>query len=77
MVIGIKWYRQSKLTVWAEEGYLRYSLFERAPYDPLTKNVEDRYSKYYDKGSISQDLRFGNISISWTYFLRLNGIKKF
>ena len=25
---GIKWYRQSKLTVWAEEGYLRYSLFE-------------------------------------------------
>ena len=27
---GISWYRQSKLTVWAEEGYLRYSLFERA-----------------------------------------------
>ena len=26
---GISWYRQSKLTVWAEEGYLRYSLFER------------------------------------------------
>jgi hypothetical protein len=59
---GIKWYRQSKLTVWAEEGYLRYSLFERAPYDPLSKEVGERYSKYYDKGSISQDLRFGNIA---------------
>ena len=59
---GIKWYRQSKLTVWAEEGYLRYSLFERAPYDPLSKKVAERYSKYYDKGSISQDLRFGNVA---------------
>ena len=59
---GIKWYRQSKLTVWSEEGYLRYSLFERAPYDPLSKEVAERYSKYYDKGSISQDLRFGNVA---------------
>ena len=59
---GIKWYRQSKLTAWAEEGYLRYSLFERAPYDPLSKEVSDRYSEYYAKGSISQDLRFGNIA---------------
>ncbi len=59
---GIKWYRQSKLTVWSEEGYLRHSLFERAPYDPLSKEVADRYSKYYDKGSISQDLRFGNVA---------------
>jgi hypothetical protein len=59
---GIKWYRQSKLTVWAEEGYLRYSLFERAPYDPLSKEVVERYSKYYDKGSISQDVRFGNVA---------------
>ena len=59
---GIKWYRQSKLTVWSEEGYLRYSLFERAPYDPLSKEVSERYSKYYDKGSISQDLRFGNVA---------------
>ena len=59
---GIKWYRQSKLTVWSEEGYLRHSLFERAPYDPLSKEVSERYSKYYDKGSISQDLRFGNVA---------------
>ena len=59
---GIKWYRQSKLTVWAEEGYLRYSLFERAPYDPLSNEVLERYSKYYDKGSVSQDVRFGNVA---------------
>lgn len=65
---GIKWYRQSKLTAWAEEGYLRYSLFERAPYDPLTKEVSDRYSEYYNKGSISQDLRFGNIAFQGITF---------
>ena len=65
---GIKWYRQSKLTVWAEEGYLRYSPFERAPYDPLTKEVSERYSKYYDKGSISQDVRFGNVAFQGLTF---------
>jgi hypothetical protein len=65
---GIKWYRQSKLTVWAEEGYLRYSPFERAPYDPLTKVVSDRYSQYYDKGSISQDVRFGNVAFQGLTF---------
>ena len=65
---GIKWYRQSKLTVWAEEGYLRYSPFERAPYDPITKEVSERYSKYYDKGSISQDVRFGNVAFQGLTF---------
>ena len=65
---GIKWYRQSKLTAWAEEGYLRYSLFERAPYDPLTKEVSQRYSDYYAKGSISQDLRFGNVAFQGITF---------
>ena len=65
---GIRWYRQSKLTAWAEEGYLRYSLFERAPYDPLTREVSDRYSSYYKKGSISQDLRFGNIAFQGITF---------
>ena len=56
------------------EGALRYSLFERALYDPLTKNVEDRYSKYYDKGSISQDLRFGKYTFHGLTF-NANGIK--
>ena len=65
---GIKWYRQSKLTVWAEEGYLRYSPFERAPYDPITKEVSERYSKYYEKGSISQDVRFGNVAFQGLTF---------
>ena len=65
---GISWYRQSKLTVWAEEGYLRYSLFERAPYDPLNKNAVDRYKKYYDQGAIDQDLRFGNVAFQGITF---------
>jgi len=65
---GISWYRQSKLTVWAEEGYLRYSLFERAPYDPLNKNAVDRYKKYYEQGAIDQDLRFGNVAFQGITF---------
>ena len=65
---GISWYRQSKLTVWAEEGYLRYSLFERAPYDPLNKNAVDRYKKYYEQGTIDQDLRFGNVAFQGITF---------
>ena len=65
---GISWYRQSKLTVWSEEGYLRYSLFERAPYDPLNKNAVDRYKKYYDQGAIDQDLRFGNVAFQGITF---------
>jgi len=59
---GISWYKQSKLTVWAEEGYLRYSLFERAPYDPLNKESVERYSKYYEQGVIDQDIRFSNVA---------------
>jgi len=65
---GISWYRQSKLTVWAEEGYLRHSLFERAPYDPLNKNAVDRYKKYYEQGAIDQDLRFGNVAFQGITF---------
>ena len=34
----------------------------KKPYDPLSKEVSDRYSEYYKKGSISQDLRFGNVA---------------
>ncbi len=40
---GISWYKQSKLTVWSEEGYLRYSPFERAPYDPLNKEAVEQH----------------------------------
>ena len=59
---GISWYKQSKLTVWSEEGYLRYSPFERAPYDPINKEAVERYSKYYEQGVIDQDIRFGNVA---------------
>ena len=34
---GIKWYRQSKLTAWAEEGYLRYSLFRKSSVRSVNK----------------------------------------
>ena len=65
---GISWYKQSKMTVWSEEGFLRYSLFERAPYDPLTKTVSSRYDKYYNQGTIDQDIRFSNVAFQGITF---------
>ena len=47
---------------------MRYSLFERAPYDPLNKNAVDRYKKYYEQGAIDQDLRFGNVAFQGITF---------
>ena len=34
----------------------------------LLKEVSDRYVEYYNKGSISQDLRFGNIAFQGLTF---------
>ena len=56
------------MTVWSEEGFLRYSLFERAPYDPLTKTVSSRYDKYYNQGTIDQDIRFSNVAFQGITF---------
>ena len=57
---GIQWLQMSRMTFKAFEGYNRYSLFTRNPWDPLSKDLVERYSQYFDRGAISQDERWGN-----------------
>lgn len=57
---GIQWLKMSRMTFKAFEGYNRYSLFTRNPWDPLSKDLVERYSQYFDRGAISQDERWGN-----------------
>jgi len=57
---GIHWLKLSRLTMKQSEGFNRYSLFVRNPWDPQSSNVLGRYSDYYNRGSIVQDVRWGN-----------------
>lgn len=57
---GIHWVALSDLTLGSFQGYNRFTLFERNPWDPVEKNVDSRYSQYYEDGAISQDTRWGN-----------------
>jgi hypothetical protein len=56
---GIHWHKLSPLTFASNTGYNRYSLFERNPWDPNTKNVFDRYNTFYENGALTQDVRWG------------------
>jgi hypothetical protein len=56
---GIHWTKLSPFTFGTNTGYNRFSLFERNPWDPNTKNVFDRYETFYENGSLSQDERWG------------------
>jgi len=57
---GIQWLKLSRMTFKAFEGYNRYSLFTRNPWDPQSKDLIERYSQYFDRGAVSQDERWGN-----------------
>ena len=56
---GIHWYQLSPLTFSSNTGYNRYSLFERNPWDPNTKNIFERYDTFYNNGALTQDVRWG------------------
>lgn len=56
---GINWYALTPFTFHTNQGYNRYSLFERNPWDPQTKHIEDRYQSFYTQGALNQDLRWG------------------
>lgn len=60
---GIFWHEITPLTFGSFFGYNRYSIFERNPWDPQMRNVEDRYKNYLSKGSINQDTRWANQAI--------------
>lgn len=57
---GIHWLKLSRMTLKQFEGYNRYTLFVRNPWDPRSSELMNRYSAYYDRGSIIQDVRWGN-----------------
>ena len=57
---GIHWTSMSDLTLASYKGYNRYSLFERAPWDPIESSVERRYFDFYKRGNITQDARWGH-----------------
>lgn len=56
---GIHWLMLSRLTFKPFEGYNRYSLFERNPWDPQFNLLIKRYADYYDRGAVVQDERWG------------------
>lgn len=60
---GIFWHEITPLTFGSFYGYNRYSVFERNPWDPQMRNVEDRYKNYLMNGSINQDTRWANQAI--------------
>jgi hypothetical protein len=61
---GIHWTSISDLTMGTTLGYNRYNLFERNPWDPLDRNLKDRYQNYYEYGNINQDARWGEQAFS-------------
>lgn len=69
---GIHWVSLSDLTLGANIGYQRYTLFERNPWDPLSNNMSKRYEDYYSTGTINQDARWGERAFSG---LILDGMK--
>ncbi len=57
---GIHWCKLSPMTFSTNTGYNRFSLFERNPWDPITRTPFDRYKTYYESGALEQDERWGN-----------------
>lgn len=60
---GIHWHSMTPFTMMAFAGYNRYSVFERNPWDPQTKKIDERYDNYITKGAISQDSRWANQAV--------------
>ncbi|MBI34378.1 MAG: hypothetical protein CMP67_03340 [Flavobacteriales bacterium] len=60
---GIFWHEITPLTFGSFFGYNRFSVFERNPWDPQMRNVDDRYKNYLKSGSINQDTRWANQAI--------------
>jgi hypothetical protein len=60
---GIHWHNMTSFTMRSFFGFNRFSLFERNPWDPQFKNMDKRYSEYYEKGEITQDARWANQAV--------------
>lgn len=60
---GIHWHSMTSFTMKSFIGYNRFSVFERNPWDPQYKKIDQRYDDYYFKGAISQDARWANQAV--------------
>ena len=56
---GINWYALTPFTFHSNPGFNRFSVFERNPWDPMTRNAMDRYQTFYQTGAMNQDTRWG------------------
>jgi hypothetical protein len=54
---GSNWQRISQLTLWQNEGFNRFSTFDRRPWDDPTSTA--RYKDFNEQGTINQDVRWG------------------
>ncbi|MFP5470576.1 MAG: hypothetical protein ACLGGV_03195 [Bacteroidia bacterium] len=60
---GIHWHSMTAFTMKSFIGYNRFSVFERNPWDPQYKKIDQRYDDYYSKGAVSQDARWANQAV--------------
>lgn len=56
---GINWYSLTPFTFFSNPGFNRFTVFERNPWDPMTRNAMDRYQTFYQTGAMNQDTRWG------------------
>ena len=56
---GINWYALTPFTFHSNPGFNRFTVFERNPWDPMTRNAMDRYQTFYQTGAMNQDTRWG------------------
>ena len=56
---GINWYSLTPFTFFSNPGFNRFTVFERNPWDPMTRNSIDRYQTFYQTGAMNQDTRWG------------------
>lgn len=60
---GIHWFSISDLTLKSFQGYNRFMLYERNPWDPIGKQIGVRYHQMYEFGAVYQDLRWGERAV--------------
>lgn len=60
---GIHWFSMSDLTLSAFQGYNRFTLTERNPWDPIGSQIGARYEQMYANGAIYQDQRWGERAV--------------
>ncbi len=63
---GINWARLSHFTLWQNETYGRFSIFDRTPWEDAG-NVAERYKGFYNRGTINQDARWGRRAFQGLY----------